>query len=110
MDAVACPKKKMMLLLTSTCCSDWVALGKYLWRVRQIRRRRRQDFYHMNTKLDGISYTKKKAAWQAQGRYVCRHGMFYMHSGTPGCACMSGTWGNPVYMPAIDMDLKSLVA
>eukprot|EP00973_Karenia_brevis_P060918 8471997-Karenia_brevis.AAC.1 len=47
--------------------------------------------------------------WQAAGKWVCPHGMFYRHRADNGCSCMSNDWGDAEWMPAISIELKALV-
>eukprot|EP00973_Karenia_brevis_P068285 9499557-Karenia_brevis.AAC.1 len=100
---------RCQLLLSSEYPDDWVALGRFLARVRQVRRRRKRQFETLQARFERTSYAVRKAAWIARGRHVCRHGMFFNRKPCHGCQCLAQCWDHVSWMPKLDTELKALV-
>ena len=102
-------------LFASTSPEDWKAIGKFVGRLRQKRRSMKHRFETMQHRLAEQGFANRKAAWCAQGRTVCRHGVFFASPSARACPCMGGAlpseegWRVARWMPAIDMELKRLV-
>eukprot|EP00973_Karenia_brevis_P002798 380289-Karenia_brevis.AAC.1 len=100
--------QKLLFLLSSHSSRDWCATAKFLAWMRQLRRKQRLRFAKMQHDADKQCFDTQKCAWQAKGRHVCRHGMFYMSRPEGGCQCIRGEFGNALLMPMINTDLKQL--
>eukprot|EP00973_Karenia_brevis_P053939 7491540-Karenia_brevis.AAC.1 len=106
-----------MAIFGSSNESDWEALGRYLSRVRQSRRRMKQDFIHRQSRLQKVGLESKRVAWRRSGGMVCRHGVFFSVAPTTAaatCPCLNvapppHVWRHAAWMTVIDNDLKKLV-
>ena len=61
------------------------------------------------------NFAAKRAAWRIKGKPACRHGVLFAHPPADGCKCMDTSsteadWQHARYMPAIDDDLKCIIA
>jgi len=107
---------KLMALLGSQSPADWEALGSFLGRVRQARRKVRAQFEVMETKLDRCSFVSKRLAWRHRGLFVCRHGAFFAAAQGRTCPCLSPeaadhtVWRHARLMPMLDHGLRKLIA
>ena len=105
--------KKLIVTLGSFSSQDWEAFGRFAGRVRQMRRRMRQQFEAMSNKLAKTPYAQKnkKIEWRSRGRFVCRHGVFFNES--LDCPCLSarrsdpGAWSFARKMPYLCHELKA---
>ena len=95
---------------------DWKSLSKLLARVRQSRRKLRGEFQIRTARLQKVSFAIKKAAWRAQGKHVCRHGVFFDIAAPFTCPCSEpvrddtdARWALARRMPAIDEDLRTII-
>jgi hypothetical protein len=103
---------KFLRALESSVPADWVALGRFAARIRQLRRSLRQRFDSRTLRLTKTSFPLRRIAWRSTGRFVCRHGVFFRSRPANGCACLTpdlGDWTDAVFMTAIDDDLKAIV-
>ena len=108
---------RFAVMLASSFPVDWQAFAHFAHRVRQSMRLMRIEFETRVRKFMKSSFIVRKAAWRSKGRAVCRHGTFFnvAHAGFR-CPCLSGapdtspSWQNAVLMPAIDTDLRRIVA
>ena len=105
---------KLNVLLSSSIADDWAALGSFIARIRQARRKMRQSFEAMSQRFARTSYTTQKAAWRTSGGYVCRHGVFF--TARLGCPCLTprpvdpAAWAAARKMPGLCHDLKAIIA
>ena len=91
------------------------ALGVFLSRIRQIRRRLKLRLEQCNKQLESTSFHVKRAAWKWKKRPTCRHGILFSQLPPGGCQCMGlhsdpSVWKFVCYMPALSSELKILVA
>ena len=91
------------------------ALGLFLARVRQARRKMKLRLEGMAKKLEAHSFAAKRAAWRLKSKKCCRHGVLFHTWPAAGCDCMNPhagplAWEAARYMPALDEDLKTIVA
>jgi hypothetical protein len=104
---------KWVALLSSPRRQDWEALGRFLARSRQIRRKMRIAMTETNSKRIERSIERQKQLWRRSGKYVCRHGVFFESSVEISCPCLGPSaeadWSLAVLMPAIDDTLKTIV-
>ena len=89
------------------------AVGSFLVRLRQTRRRLKNSFEQLNEKFNTQSFASKRAAWRLNGKPACRHGVLFTHLPANGCKCMStdsaeADWQHARYMPALNADLKCI--
>ena len=98
-------------LLSSGDAQSMTAVGRFLIRVRQTRRKLKVRFEHLNDKLLTRSFAVRKAAWHLKKRHSCRHGVLFTQAPPDGCKCMAVTTSEAdwQYMPALDEELKSIV-
>ena len=66
-------------------------------------------------RIEREAFDVKRRAWKAQGRMVCRHGVFFDCPQVPYCPCLSteeheAAWNVARFMPCLDEALKVLVA
>ena len=92
-----------------------IALGVFLSRIRQIRRRLKLRFEQCNKQLESTSFHVKRAAWKWKRRPTCRHGILFSQLPPGGCQCMGlhsddSVWKFACYMPALNSELKTIVA
>ena len=112
LDSAPSGEHKLMLALGSYSDKEWNALGCFCGRVRQSRRRLRQLFIGMTRRLEKQSYAVQKHGWQARGRFVCRHGVFFRY--WKACPCLTSdshdhsAWADAEKMPYLDEELKAL--
>ena len=103
---------KLLATLGSFSASDWNAFGRFCGRIRQSRRKLRQRFESMSRRLEIESFAERKTKWQALGRYVCRHGVFF--NAHQRCSCLApgsssvDDWAAAKWMPHLDPDLKAM--
>ena len=112
--ALAADDSRAACLFTSHHPQDWIVLGDYVARVRQIRRKARQRFSKLAEKLEQRDFAKRRTAWRAKGFVVCRHGIFFRCTAMPQCPCISAAeeqeWQHAKYMPQLCEELKTIVA
>jgi hypothetical protein len=106
------PDDKPRLLYGSTDQKVWIALGRFLARVRQIRRRMRIDMQRSCELRGRQEFHVIKKRWRQQGKHVCRHGVFF--DATPdACPCLQppleADWSEAVLMPALHHRLMCIV-
>lgn len=109
--------EQFAVLLASQSPEDWQAFGQFAHRMRRSRRTMRTQFENRARRLKKCSFLVRKAAWRSKGLAVCRHGTFF---NVPRigfqCPCLSSSpdlntmWNRAVFMPAIDTDLRHIVA
>ena len=92
-----------------------IAMGRFLVRVRQTRRKLKCTFERLNEKMQTQSFACRRAVWRFKKRPCCRHGVLFMQLPQNACRCMSPesddeSWQHARYMPALDPELKSIVA
>jgi hypothetical protein len=103
---------KLASVFQSSTETDWIAFGRFAARIRYARRLLRQQFEARGQRATNIGYVQRKLQWRRDGKFVCRHGVFFRLPPSDGCACLrpdAGDWTHAVYMPALDMDLKAIV-
>ena len=91
------------------------AVGEFLVRIRQIRRKRKVYFESLSDKMLMKNFAGKRAAWRLRRRPSCRHGVLFTALPENGCKCMSldsceADWREARFMPALDHELKCLIA
>lgn len=102
-------------LLASGDVSQMTAVGRFLVRVRQIRRKSKSKFEQLDERLRTHSFAVRRTAWRLRRRPSCRHGVLFTQLPANGCKCMADTsieadWQHARFMPALDADLKCIVA
>ena len=90
-------------------------VGDFFTRARQIRRKQKCIFERLNERIATRSFACKRAAWRLRGKQSCRHGVLFTTLPADGCKCMAQhsseeDWQNARYMPALDPELKCIVA
>jgi hypothetical protein len=104
---------KLEVLLGSNTRQDWQSLSKFLARVRQIRRRSRTKLQDLGAQRERRSFDTQKARWRKEGKFVCRHGVFFEVGHSIQCACLGAPleadWSFARLMPALDPTLKCVV-
>ena len=105
----------LLQLLSTSNVKTMEAVGSFLIRVRQIRRRLKNVFEQLEVKFNQKNFAARRAAWRIKGKTACRHGVLFAHPPPGGCKCMETSsteedWRHAKYMPAIDNDLKCIVA
>ena len=105
-----------LLQLISTCDAVTMrAVGSFLVRVRQTRRRLKNSFEQLNEKFNVHSFASKRVAWRLRGKASCRHGVLFAQLPASGCKCMNTDstdmdWIHAKHMPALSASLKCIVA
>ena len=91
---------------------DWAALGRYLARIRQIRRRIKIEMQRrceMRARLD-IAVMRRQ--WKREGKSICRHGVFFATPHISTCPCLQppleADWSTARMMPVPHEDLKCI--
>ena len=108
--------QKLPALLSSTLPADWEALGKFFARVRQNRRKFRARCEQLELQIKSREFVHKRCEWKRSGRWVCRHGVFFVSTHRQACQCMSkdssdpAAWVRARFMPALDLEVQCLVA
>ena len=102
-----------LLSQSNSACLD--ALGQFLLRVRQTRRKLKVDFERFNDRVCTRSFSCKRAAWRWKGRHCCRHGVLFKQAPPGGCKCLSPSarsedWSQAGFMPSLDAEIKCIVA
>eukprot|EP00973_Karenia_brevis_P055245 7681808-Karenia_brevis.AAC.1 len=104
--------EKIYKMLASHCPLDWAAFGKYVARLRQLRRRIRKSLESLATKSRKGNFAARKAAWKMRGGFVCDHGVFFNKSQSRPCPCMQGAtvsaWQHARFMACLDERTKTL--
>ena len=105
----------IMQLLSGTNKLAFQASAKFYTRALQIRRRLKCQFEVFSDRLERKSFAGKRTAWRMRRKYSCRHGVLFSQAPPNGCKCMSlqsgeEDWHDARYMPALDHDLKAIVA
>ena len=106
-------KSKMEFLFACQRPQDWEALGRFLARVRQIRRKMRSAMINRNAKLLELTFETQRKEWRRSGRHVCRHGVFFDETLPHPCPCTQtanvADWSRAILMPALHDELKCIV-
>jgi hypothetical protein len=104
---------KMQSMLDSRSRQDWQAIGRFLARVRQIRRKMKKAMQlrcEMRLAQDIRAVMRQ---WRREGKYACRHGVLYDTWSPIECPCLGpesqADWSHAVLMPALGVDLKCIV-
>ena len=102
-------------LLSSGDASKMSAVGTFLVRARQTRRRLKNTLEQLNEKFNAQCFASERAAWRLKGKPCCRHGVLFTEFPPAGCKCMNtdsadSDWANAKYMPALSAHLKCVVA
>ena len=105
----------LLQLLSTSDVTTMEAVGTFLIRVRQTRRRLKNVFEQLDVKFSRKNFAAKRAAWRIKGKPACRHGVLFAHLAAEGCKCMDTSsteedWRHAKYMPALDDDLKCIIA
>ena len=104
------------MLLGSQDSADWECFGKFLGKVRQTRRKFVKRCLGIVRNIAMNGFVAQKREWRAQGRHVCRHGVFFDTFGQVSCPCLEpldvqdARWLDAKRMPALDSELKALIA
>ena len=111
-NALPSNSERLMFLLCSSAPATWAALGRFLFRIRQVRRRLRVTFSAYENRLQLYCFQTKRKAWRKEGKHVCRHGVFFRQRPVLSCPCLQEVpdWRNAFLMPCIDSDLHKLIA
>lgn len=106
-------EQKLSTILSSDCGADWEAFGRYLARIRQVRRKTKTDFIRLNDKVSNQSFDAQRRTWRQLGKFVCRHGVFFDSRVPVRCPCLQPAlerdWAHARLMSAIDNELKCIV-
>ena len=102
-------------LLSSARPTDWKALAKHVARIRQLRRKHKLTFERLAARAQNNGFKTRADAWRNQGRWVCRHGVFWLKAQGRQCPCMLATtqdssWRNARWMCHLEVELQMLVA
>ena len=107
---------EMFTALSCKTTADAESLGKLLARMRQRRRRLKITLERHNDQVASKGFAVKRAAWKLKRRPSCRHGVLFSSLPDGGCKCMPtpstlpADWQQAKFMPALDHDLKIIVA
>ena len=91
-------------------------IGKFLGRVRQTPRKFVKTCQRFVGEVAEKSLASQRQKWRSQGKFVCRHGVFFALPGPFVCPCLGeapvddGQWIDAIRMPALDGRLKCIVA
>ena len=90
-------------------------MGFFLARVRQARRHMRTEFERLGKRLDVQAFANRRRQWRLAGKKCCRHGVMFTNLPGNHCPCLVpdaaiNQWTNARWMPALDSDLKAIVA
>jgi len=103
--------EKLVAIFGSHEAAVWQSFASFCSRIRQLRRSLRADFQQKQRFIEKNSFHSRRKEWMQQGRFVCRHGVFWKkHTGTM-CKCMAADadWKGAAYMPFLDMETKAVV-
>jgi hypothetical protein len=106
----------MMAALSCKTKADAEKLGKFLTRMRQKRQKLKVAFERHSDQVTSKGFAVKRAAWRLRSRPFCRHGVLFTSLPEGGCKCMprpstnEADWQHARFMPALDHDLKIIVA
>ena len=73
-------------------------------------------FERLNDQVASKGFAVRRAAWKLKKRPCCRHGVLFSSLPEDGCKCMptpsslEADWEHAKFMPALDHDLKIIVA
>ena len=115
-DGFALDRQTDICRLLSSGNKDFMKpVGDFFIRARQIRRKHKCIFERLNEGIATKSFACKRAAWRLRGKKSCRHVVFFTTLPSDGCKCMAQhssdeDWQNARYMPALDPELKLIVA
>lgn len=103
------------LLASGKVPGRMTAVGTLLIHVRQTRRKSKSKFEQLDERLRNHSAAIRRTARRLRRRPSCRHGVLFTQLPSNGCKCMADTsteadWQNTRCMPALDADLKGIVA
>ena len=106
---------QMNLILSSSSSIDWRALTKLVARITQHRRKHKIVLERLAARAQAHLFNTRLDAWRNMGRWVCRHGVFWLRAQGRHCPCMSETahgniWQNARWMCDIDCEIQALVA
>ena len=107
--------RRLELILCSNQKRVWELFGGFCARTLASRRRLRQYFEKLSGRLNREAFGARKRVWTADGRWVCRHGVFWEKTERT-CPCMSPrkldkeAWTQARYMPHLRPELKAMVA
>ena len=105
----------MHCLFSNRSQADLQALGEFMARTRQRRRRNKVTMERLSDEFLIKSFAGRRAAWRLQGRHSCRHGVLFLRAPDGGCKCMAPEslpedWHQAKFMPALDHRLKTVTA
>ncbi len=108
--AAAPVAERLANLLSEQSANQWAALGKFLARVRQIRRCDRTRWENLQRRCVQDSFDVRRAIWRSKGKWVCRHGVFY-ETRVESCPCMEAVpdWTGAKFMPSLDRELRAII-
>ena len=105
---------KLLTIMGSQSPADWQALGKFLARIRQIRRKVKTLMQRKAAQRIELDFYTCKAQWKREGKHVCRHGVFFDTGSSHNCLCMSppaeADWCRAVLMPTLSEEFRCIVA
>jgi hypothetical protein len=105
---------KLSSIFSSMAPTDWAALARFLARARQLRRKMKLQMHKQTLLRESCCFTEQRSRWRAHGKFVCRHGVFFDSISKVACPCLevksNAIWIDAVKMPAMDFDLKCLIA
>ena len=106
--------EKLRILFSSSSPEEWNHIGRFLFRVRQVRRRMKQQMMKVAKMRDECSFNEARRSWRSSGKHVCRHGVLYERAFMASCPCLAPVherdWTEAMFMAALDHDLKCVVA
>ena len=114
LETAASEVEKVARMLSSRTPQDWEAIGRFLARIRQVRRRMRTAMQRLCEVLAQQDFYAVKTRWRKEGKHVCRHGVFFDAAApSRACPCLSSSctadWSDAVLMPVLSSSLKCIV-
>jgi hypothetical protein len=105
---------RFQAIVCSAVPQDWKAIGSFLARVRQTRRRMKIGMQRKCQLRSIHNIRTVMQEWRKEGKHVCRHGVFFSAPASSiDCPCLqdgsSADWNGAVLMPALNEDLKCIV-
>ena len=101
--AATTAEAKLQALFSSRNAKDWRATGRFLARVRQIRRSMKVRMQKRCEIRARNNYTTLLRQWRREGKYVCPHGVFFDTLIPIECPCLrapsNADWRRAILMP-----------
>eukprot|EP00973_Karenia_brevis_P038637 5332276-Karenia_brevis.AAC.1 len=106
--------QRLRTLLSCSEKSDWGALGHFIFRIRQLRRKFRANVERLELQYEKNGFAARKAAWKMKGNFVCNHGVFFLKAQGLSCPCMdqgasaADVWKWARWMPHLHPELRAI--